>query len=43
MLPDDLLVEEFSKDVDLIREDVDRFEARLNKLESNTKIKIKDV
>lgn len=43
MLPDDLLVEEFNKDVDLLREDVDCFEQRLNKLESNTKIRIKDV
>jgi ubiquinone biosynthesis accessory factor UbiJ len=34
MLPDDLLVEEFSKDVDLLRDDVDRFEQRINKIES---------
>ncbi len=33
MLPDDLLVDEFSKDVDLLREDVDRFIQRVNKLE----------
>jgi ubiquinone biosynthesis accessory factor UbiJ len=31
MLPDDLLVEEFSKEVDLLRDDVDRFEQRVNK------------
>jgi len=37
MLPDDLLVEEFSKNVDLIREDVERFEQRLNKLEMRLK------
>lgn len=37
MLPDDLLVEEFSKDVDLLREDVDRFEQRINKLETRIK------
>ena len=35
MLPDDLLVEEFSKDVDVLREDVDRFEQRINKLETS--------
>lgn len=35
MLPDDLLVEEFSKDIDLLREDVDRFSQRLNKLEAH--------
>ena len=39
MLPDDLLVEEFSKEVDLLREDVDRFEQRLNKVELNAKNK----
>lgn len=39
MLPDDLLVEEFSKDVDVLREDVDRFEQRLNKLEARLKDK----
>ena len=33
MLPDDLLVEEFSKEIGLLREDVDRFEQRVNKLE----------
>jgi ubiquinone biosynthesis protein UbiJ len=33
MLPDDLLVEEFNKEVDMLRDDVDRFEQRLNKLE----------
>lgn len=33
MLPDDLLVEEFNKEVDVLRDDVDRFEQRLNKLE----------
>lgn len=35
MLPDNLLVEEFSKDVDVLREDVDRFEQRINKLETS--------
>ena len=34
MLPDDLLVEEFCRDVDRLREDVDRFTQRLNKLEA---------
>ncbi len=33
MLPDDLLVEEFNKEVDMLRDDVDRFEQRLKKLE----------
>lgn len=37
MLPDDLLVEEFSKEVDVLREDVDRFEQRVNKLEARLK------
>ena len=37
MLPDDLLVEEFSKEVDLLREDVDRFVQRVNKLETRIK------
>lgn len=37
MLPDDLLIEEFSKDVDLLREDVERFEQRVNKLEKRLK------
>lgn len=37
MLPDDLLVEEFNKNVDILREDVDRFEQRLNKLEKRIK------
>jgi len=37
MLPDDLLVEEFSKEVDVLREDVDRFEQRVNKLEKQIK------
>jgi len=37
MLPDDLLVEEFSKDVDVLREDVERFEQRINKLEMRVK------
>jgi ubiquinone biosynthesis accessory factor UbiJ len=37
MLPDDLLVEEFSKDVDVLREDVERFEQRINKLEARIK------
>lgn len=32
MLPDDLLVEGFCKDVDVLREDVDRFEQQINKL-----------
>ncbi len=34
MLPDDLLVDDFSKEVDLLREDVDRFAQRVNKLEA---------
>ena len=33
MLPDDMLVEEFTDAVDLLREDVDRFEQQVNKLE----------
>lgn len=33
MLPDDLLVEEFCKEVDVLREDVDRLSLRINKLE----------
>lgn len=37
ILPDDLLVEEFNKEVDVLREDVDRFEQRLNKLEKRIK------
>lgn len=37
LLPDDLLVEEFNKEVDVLREDVDRFEQRLNKLERRIK------
>jgi len=37
MLPDDLLVEEFSKDVDVLREDVERLEQRINKLEKSLK------
>ena len=37
MLPDDLLVEEFNKEVDVLREDVDRFEQRLNRLEKRIK------
>lgn len=37
MLPDDLLVEEFNKEVDVLRDDVDRFEQRLNKLEKRIK------
>jgi ubiquinone biosynthesis protein UbiJ len=37
MLPDDLLVEEFNKDVDVLREDVDRFEQRVNNLEMRIK------
>ncbi len=37
MLPDDLLVEEFSKEVDVLKEDVDRFEQRVNKLEKRIK------
>ena len=37
MLPDDLLVEEFSKEVDLLRDDVDRFEQRLNKFSTRIK------
>jgi ubiquinone biosynthesis accessory factor UbiJ len=40
MLPDDLLVEEFSKEVDVLREDVERFEQRVNKLESQFKNKL---
>jgi ubiquinone biosynthesis accessory factor UbiJ len=35
MLPDDLLVEEFCKEVDVLREDVDRFTQRINKLETH--------
>lgn len=34
MLPDDLLVEEFCQEVDVLREDVDRFTQRVNKLEA---------
>ena len=34
MLPDDLLVEEFSKEVDVLREDVDRLQQRFSKLKS---------
>ena len=34
MLPDDLFVDEFSKEVDRLREDVDRFAQRVNKLEA---------
>lgn len=37
MLPDDLLVEEFNKEVDVLRDDVERFEQRLNKLEKRIK------
>jgi len=37
MLPDDLLVEEFNKEVDVLRDDVDRFEQKLNKLEKRIK------
>ncbi len=37
MLPDDLLVEEFSKEVDVLREDVERFEQKVNKLEARIK------
>jgi ubiquinone biosynthesis accessory factor UbiJ len=37
MLPDDLLVEEYSKNVDTIKEDVERFEQRVNKLETRIK------
>lgn len=37
MLPDDLLVKEFSQDVDVLREDVERFEQRLNKLQKQLK------
>lgn len=37
MLPDDLLVEEFCKEVDVLREDVDRFEQRVNKLKARQK------
>ncbi len=33
MLPDDLLVEEFCNEVDILREDVDRLSQRINKLE----------
>ena len=33
MLPDDLLVEEFCKEVDVLREDVDRLSQGINKLE----------
>ncbi len=40
MLPDDLLVEEFSKEVDLLRDDVDRFEQRLNKFSACIKGKV---
>ncbi|GJM04927.1 MAG: SCP2 domain-containing protein [marine bacterium B5-7] len=32
MLPDELLVEEFCKEVDILREDSDRFSQRVNKL-----------
>tara|TARA_R110000782_G_scaffold268527_1_gene365078 strand:- start:2212 stop:2856 length:645 start_codon:yes stop_codon:yes gene_type:complete len=32
MLPDELLVEEFCKDVDILREDADRLSQRINKL-----------
>jgi ubiquinone biosynthesis accessory factor UbiJ len=42
MLPDDLLVEEFSKEVDRLREDVDRFAQRVNKLEARLKNKGQD-
>lgn len=42
MLPDELLVEEFSKDVDLLREDVERFQKRINKLELQLKNKQQD-
>ncbi len=34
MLPDDLLVEEFCKEVDVLREDADRLSQRINKLEA---------
>ena len=34
MLPDDLLVDEFCKEVDVLREDVDRFSQRVKKLEA---------
>ncbi|MEM6998359.1 MAG: SCP2 sterol-binding domain-containing protein [Pseudomonadota bacterium] len=37
LLPDDLLVNEFSQDVDVLREDVERFEQRLNKLQKKLK------
>lgn len=33
MLPDDLLVDEFCKEVDVLREDVDRLSQQINKLE----------
>ncbi len=39
MLPDDLLVEEFCKEVDVLREDVDRFTQRINKFETHLNIK----
>jgi ubiquinone biosynthesis accessory factor UbiJ len=34
MLPDDLLVEEYCNEIDLLREDVDRFAQRVNKFEA---------
>lgn len=42
MLPDDLLVEEFCQDVDLLREDVDRFTQRVNKLEKQINNKTRE-
>ncbi len=37
MLPDDLLVEEFSKEVNLLRDDVERFSQQVNKLSTRLK------
>ena len=42
ILPDDLLVEEFCKEVDVLREDVDRFTQRINKLEAQLNTKKQD-
>lgn len=42
MLPDDLLVDEFCKNVDVLREDVERFEQRIKKLEQQVNNKFQD-
>ena len=39
MLPDDLLVEEFCHEVDILRDDVDRLSQRIKKLESSSNSK----